>query len=204
VLLLLSVLVYPSLAGNNTPSGGGRPVTAPTSDRGLQYLGQQEAVGAGTEWPTGPTNAVTLPSVATADPTSTVSTASTDDPGSPTAPDDPGTTSAAAGSSSPRGSTSSSAETPATSATPRTGTTPPGSSSTPSGTSSADNPRAVAQALFPEFGFPANEFGCLNAAWNRLGLWSTAAAVRPGLIYVKGRYGTPCAAWDHVRTTGNY
>jgi len=89
------------------------------------------------------------------------------------------------------------------SAAPET-TTPSVSSSTPLTTESPDNPRAVAHALFPDFGFPDNEFGCLNAAWNRLGLWSTAAAVRPGLIYLKGRYGTPCDAWDHVRRTGSY
>jgi len=31
-----------------------------------------------------------------------------------------------------------------------------------------------------------------------------AATVRSGLAYIKGRYGTPCAAWDHVRSTGEY
>jgi len=52
------------------------------------------------------------------------------------------------------------------------------------------------------FGFADKEFGCLNAMWNRLGLWGTEA--RAGLAYIEGRYGTPCAAWDHVRATGEY
>ena len=76
--------------------------------------------------------------------------------------------------------------------------TPPAASTTES------NPRSVAKALFPAFGFADSEFGCLNAMWNRLDTWGSVAQVRPGLAYVKSRYGTPCAAWDHVRETGQY
>ena len=56
--------------------------------------------------------------------------------------------------------------------------------------------------MLAEFGFADSEFGCLNALWNRLGLWGTVAQARSGLAYIKGRYGTPCAAWDHVQGDG--
>jgi hypothetical protein len=62
----------------------------------------------------------------------------------------------------------------------------------------------VARALLSEFGFSDSQFGCLSALWNRLDLWGSAAQVRPGLGYVKSRYGTPCAAWDYVRRGGDY
>ena len=48
-----------------------------------------------------------------------------------------------------------------------------------------------AKAMFPAFGFADSEFGCLNAMWNRLDRWGSVAQVRPGLAYVKSRYGTP-------------
>ncbi len=40
--------------------------------------------------------------------------------------------------------------------------------------------------------------------WTRLDKWGSVAQVRPGLGYIKSRYGTPCAAWDHVQETGQY
>ncbi|HEU4998890.1 MAG TPA: hypothetical protein VFT68_08085 [Lapillicoccus sp.] len=193
VMLLFSVLVYPSLTGSQTPQTGARPATSSTSDRGLQFLGAPEGGGTGTEWPNG---ASTLSS----DP-STTSTTSTADPTSSTATTEPGTTSAEVPTPSRRAPVS---PAPSTSNPPAPGTTPPVTSSTPSGTATADNPRVVARTLFPQFGFADSQFGCLNTMWNRLGLWGTAAQVRPGLIYVKGRYGTPCAAWDEVQRTGSY
>lgn len=81
----------------------------------------------------------------------------------------------------------------------------PSSTSTPPAASTTEStPRSVAKALFPAFGFADSEFGCLNAMWNRLDTWGSTAQVRPGLAYVKSHYGTPCAAWDHVRETGQY
>jgi len=36
--------------------------------------------------------------------------------------------------------------------------------------------------------------------------WQTSAAtqIEWGLGYIKGRYGSPCAAWDHEQATGWY
>ena len=195
VMLLFSVLVYPSLTGSQTPlTSRAVPGTSSTSDRGLPFLGAPEGGGTGTEWPNGTSSASTATS-------STSSTTSAADPTSSTASTDPGTTSAEVSTPSPRGPISTA---PSTSNPPAPGTTPPVTSSTPSGTATEDNPRVVARTLFPQFGFADSQFGCLNTMWNRLGLWSTAAQVRPGLIYVKGRYGTPCAAWDEVQRTGSY
>ena len=189
VMLLFSVVVYPSLAGNQTPQTGVRPAAASTSDRGVQYRGAPEASGTGSAWPSGTTDSTAVSTTSTAD--ATAQTA------------DPGTTSAEVPTPTDRAGTSTAPRT--TSSTPAPGTTPPVTSSTPASTTTTEsNPRVVARALFPEFGFADGQFGCLNTMWNRLGLWGTPAQVRPGLIYVKGRYGTPCAAWDEVQRTGNY
>jgi hypothetical protein len=205
VMLLFSVLVYPSLTSNQTSPTGARPVMSSTSERGLQFLGQPEPAGTGTEWPAGTSSG----STATERPSATAATAEA----TSTATIEPGPGAADESASAPaRVSSSTSNQAPSASSAPPAGTSSTGTSSTgtsstgtsSTATSTSNSPRAVAQALFPEFGFPDNEFGCLNAAWNRLGLWSTAAAVRPGLIYVQSRYGTPCAAWDHVRKTGSY
>jgi hypothetical protein len=53
---------------------------------------------------------------------------------------------------------------------------------------SAGDPRDVARALLPEFGFGADQFGCLDALWAKESGWSHTAA-NPS----SGAYGIPQA-----------
>jgi hypothetical protein len=176
-------------------NGGPPSSTTPTVPReaGLQLLGRQgdlgdltqqrQQVGQGvttTGTPDGP------PTDSTPTPTSSETTSSSD-------------------GLSP-GALTTSASSPSRSTTPTGASrTAPSTTSTTSVASATEaNPRSAAKAMFPEFGFADSEFGCLNAMWNRLDRWGTVAQVRPGLAYIKSRYGTPCAAWDHVRETGQY
>jgi hypothetical protein len=52
----------------------------------------------------------------------------------------------------------------------------------------------IAQAL------PASKYGEAGADW----LTSYQTQVNWGLSYIKGRYGSPCGAWDHSETVGWY
>jgi len=193
VLAALSLVAYPTIAGRDGAATGPPSPTVPP-EAGLQLLGRQgdladlarqrEEVGQGTSTAVAPTDP----------PTSTSST---------TAPSESPTSSAVATAVTGRA-----AGTPGGQA----GTTPPASprtspsaSTTPSpSTTTTDSTRTAARGMLAGFGFADNEFGCLNAMWNRLGLWGTVAQARSGLAYIQGRYGMPCAAWDHVRATGEY
>ncbi len=205
ILLLAAVAVAVVVAGLFAvpvllPTGGEPGPAAPTvpPEAGLQLLGRQGDLGDLAE---------RRQEVGTLTPTTTPDGQPTDSATATTSPTSPADeTSPAALAASPSGASGSTSSTTGTTRTaPRT---PTGSSSTTPGstTSSAteSNPRSVAKTLFPSFGFADSEFGCLNAMWNRLDRWGSVAQVRPGLAYVKSRYGTPCAAWDHVRETGQY
>ena len=199
VLAALSLVAYPTIAGRDGAATGPPSPTVPP-EAGLQLLGRQgdladlarqrEEVGQGTSTAVAPTDP----------PTSASST---------TAPSESPTSSAAATArwSAPAAVTGRAAGTPGGPA----GTTPPASprtspsaSTTPSPSTTTDSTRTAARGMLAGFGFADNEFGCLNAMWNRLGLWGTVAQARSGLAYIEARYGTPCAAWDHVRATGEY
>lgn len=99
--------------------------------------------------------------------------------------------------------------------------------------SSAD-PREVAKALLPEFGFDASEFSCLDALYVSESDWridadnpassaygipqaltemhdlpadymtSAEAQIRWGLGYIRDSYGTPCSAWGFKQGHGWY
>lgn len=99
--------------------------------------------------------------------------------------------------------------------------------------SSAD-PRDIAQALFPKYGFSVDEFGCLDSLWTRESGWRVDAdnptssaygipqaltathdleadymtnpvtQIEWGLGYIRDRYGSPCGAWSHSESTGWY
>lgn len=106
--------------------------------------------------------------------------------------------------SSPAGTASTAISTgPGGSRTSRSAPSGSATSSTASSTAEA-NARTVARAMLPQFGWSGREFGCLSAMWTRLGLWGSTTQVRPGLGYIAGRYGSPCAAWAQVRETGQY
>jgi hypothetical protein len=98
------------------------------------------------------------------------------------------------------------------------------------------DPKAIAQAMLPEFGFSSSEFSCLDSLWEKESGWDPHAAnpssgaygipqslpgskmatagsdwetnpatqIRWGLGYIKGSYGTPCAAWSHSESYGWY
>ena len=193
VLAALSLVAYPTIAGRDGAATGPPSPTVPP-EAGLQLLGRQgdladlarqrEEVGQGTSTAVAPTDPPTSASSTTApgeSPTSSaVATAVTGRAA--------GTLGGQAGTTPP--------------ASPRTS---PSASTTPSpSTTTTDSTRTAARGMLAGFGFADNEFGCLNAMWNRLGLWGTVAQARSGLAYIEGRYGTPCAAWDHVRATGEY
>jgi hypothetical protein len=97
---------------------------------------------------------------------------------------------------------------------------------------SAD-PRALAQAMLPEFGFSSSEFSCLDSLWEKESGWDPYAAnptssaygipqaltqlhdlpadymtsaesqIRWGLGYIQDTYGTPCNAWS-FKTANNW
>ena len=98
---------------------------------------------------------------------------------------------------------------------------------------SAD-PREIAQALLPEFGFDASQFSCLDALYVSESDWrvdadnpsssaygipqaltemhdlpadymtSAEAQIRWGLGYIQDSYGTPCSAWGFKQGHGWY
>jgi len=101
-------------------------------------------------------------------------------------------------------------------------------------TLSDDDPRDIARALLGEYGFSADQFGCLDSLWTRESGWSTTAdnpsssaygipqaltathdleadymtnpvtQIEWGLGYIRDRYGSPCGAWGHSQSTGWY
>ena len=95
-------------------------------------------------------------------------------------------------------------------------------------------PRDIARALLPEYGFSADQFGCLNSLYVSESNWNphadnpTSSAygipqaltqthdlpadymtnpvtqIRWGLNYIRGSYGTPCAAWQFKQANNWY
>lgn len=96
------------------------------------------------------------------------------------------------------------------------------------------DPRDVARALLPEFGFDASQFSCLDALYVSESNWrvdadnptssaygipqaltelhdlpadymtSAEAQIRWGLGYIRDTYGTPCSAWGFKQGNGWY
>ena len=62
----------------------------------------------------------------------------------------------------------------------------------------ADNPTSSAYGI-PQ-ALPGSKMASAGADWET----NPTTQIRWGLGYVKGRYGTPCAAWSHSRATGWY
>lgn len=90
---------------------------------------------------------------------------------------------------------------------------------------SAADPRDIARALLPEYGFSSDQFGCLDSLYNSESGWrvdadnpsssaygipqaltethdmppgymtSAEVQIRWGLDYIQDRYGSPCSAW---------
>lgn len=101
-------------------------------------------------------------------------------------------------------------------------------------TLSDDDPRDIARALLGEYGFSADQFGCLDSLWTKESGWSVTAdnptssaygipqaltathdleadymtnpvtQIEWGLGYIRDRYGSPCGAWGHSQSTGWY
>jgi hypothetical protein len=99
---------------------------------------------------------------------------------------------------------------------------------------SDDDPRDIARALLGEFGFSADQFGCLDSLWTRESGWNLHAdnpsssaygipqaltashdlaadymtnpvsQIQWGLGYIRDRYGSPCGAWGHSQSSGWY
>jgi hypothetical protein len=96
------------------------------------------------------------------------------------------------------------------------------------------DPRDVALALLPEFGFSIDEFSCLDSLYVSESNWridadnptssaygipqaltsmhelpadyytSAEAQIRWGLDYIQDAYGTPCSAWSFKQSNGWY
>ncbi len=96
------------------------------------------------------------------------------------------------------------------------------------------DPRDVALALLPEFGFSTDEFSCLDSLYVSESNWridadnptssaygipqaltsmhelpadyytSAVAQIRWGLGYIQDAYGTPCSAWSFKQSNGWY
>ena len=96
------------------------------------------------------------------------------------------------------------------------------------------DPRDVAMALLPEFGFSTDEFPCLDSLYVSESNWrvdadnptssaygipqaltsmhdlpadyytSAEAQIRWGLGYIQDAYGTPCSAWSFKQSNGWY
>lgn len=96
------------------------------------------------------------------------------------------------------------------------------------------DPRDVAKALLPEYGFSQDQFGCLDSLYVSESNWridadnpsssaygipqamtslhdlpadyytSAEAQIRWGLEYIQRAYGTPCSAWDFKAGHGWY
>ncbi|TMR97646.1 lytic transglycosylase domain-containing protein [Nonomuraea basaltis] len=107
---------------------------------------------------------------------------------------------------------------------------PPGSDPSPGSN------KATAKAMLGQFGFGADQWGCLESLWTKESGWNeramnrysgaygipqslpgtkmasagadwqtnAATQIKWGLGYIKGRYGTPCAAWGHSQRVGWY
>ena len=200
-ILLAAVAVAVVVAGlfaipMLTQVDGGPPSsTTPTvpPEAGLQLLGRQGDLGDLAEQRQQVGQDVTTTGTPDGSPTDSATTPSSSESTSPSDGLSPEALAASASSAS-RSTTPTGAS-----------RTSPSTTSTPTAASTTEpNPRSAAKAMFPAFGFADSEFGCLNAMWNRLDRWGTVAQVRPGLAYIKSRYGTPCAAWDQVRATGQY
>jgi hypothetical protein len=97
-----------------------------------------------------------------------------------------------------------------------------------------EDPRDIARALLGEYGFSADQFGCLDSLWTKESGWSVSAdnpissaygipqaltathdlepdymtnpvtQIEWGLGYIRDRYGSPCGAWGHSQSTGWY
>ena len=99
---------------------------------------------------------------------------------------------------------------------------------------SSGDPRDIARALLPEYGFSASEFGCLDALYVSESDWrvdadnptssaygipqaltethdmppgyftSAEVQIRWGLDYIADSYGSPCAAWEFKQANNWY
>ena len=100
--------------------------------------------------------------------------------------------------------------------------------------SSDDDPRAIARALLPQFGFSADQFSCLDSLYVSESDWridadnptssaygipqaltalhdlpadymtSAEAQIRWGLDYIRDTYGSPCSAWSFKQANNWY
>ena len=98
----------------------------------------------------------------------------------------------------------------------------------------ASDPRDIARALLPEYGFSADQFGCLDALYVSESNWrvdadnptssaygipqaltethdmppgyftSAEVQIRWGLDYIQDSYGSPCSAWDFKQSNNWY
>jgi hypothetical protein len=96
------------------------------------------------------------------------------------------------------------------------------------------DPKTIARALLPEYGFSQSEFGCLDALYVSESDWridadnptssaygipqaltethdmpegyftSAEVQIRWGLEYIKDSYGTPCSAWSFKQANNWY
>lgn len=99
---------------------------------------------------------------------------------------------------------------------------------------SDEDPREIAKALLPEFGFSQDQFGCLDSLYVSESGWrvnadnptssaygipqaltqlhdlpadymtSAESQIRWGLEYIQDAYGTPCSAWSFKASHGWY
>jgi hypothetical protein len=109
-----------------------------------------------------------------------------------------------------------------------------GSAVTKSQTLSAGDPRDIARALLPLYGFSSDQFSCLDSLYMSESGWrvdadnptssaygipqaltqlhdlpadymtSAESQIRWGLEYIQGTYGTPCSAWSFKAGHGWY
>jgi len=97
--------------------------------------------------------------------------------------------------------------------------------------STASSNVATGQRMAAAYGWTGAQWSCLDALWTRESGWSAYAAnptsdargipqdingwsdyapgdapaqITWGLAYIRGRYGTPCAAWAHETSAGWY
>ncbi|UAL30653.1 hypothetical protein K8W59_03810 [Nocardioides rotundus] len=96
------------------------------------------------------------------------------------------------------------------------------------------DPRTIARALLPEYGFSSDQFSCLDALYNSESGWnmyadnptssaygipqaltqthdmppgyftSAEVQIRWGLNYIRGSYGSPCSAWSFKQANNWY
>ena len=109
-----------------------------------------------------------------------------------------------------------------------------GSAVTYSENLSEGDPRDIARALLPEYGFSSDQFSCLDALYVSESDWridadnptssaygipqaltqlhdlpaddmtSAESQIRWGLEYIQDSYGTPCSAWSFKQGNGWY